>query len=184
MNARETDIRYFKGKTISELSDIVFFKKVDVSGYAVIYIHVGTNDLNNLIASGEISHTLPVHIMERFRALRANIRRVNSTAIIQFSSIMPRMEDFTRYDPLIRGINFALEKWCAKTQGACIFVPSWRWFVHGGSPIQAYYCRDGIHPNGAGNSALQAGIQQSMSIATMVERATSRRVKRLAELPF
>ena len=33
--------------------------------------------------------------------------------------------------------------------------------------IKAYYAGDGIDPNGAGNGALQAGFQQSLSISTI-----------------
>ncbi len=150
----------------------------------MILIHVGTNDLNNLIKSDRIKHTLPHHIMEHFYALRANIRRKNTYAILQFSSVLPRIDDFPTYDPLVRGINFAIEKMCAKSKGACIYVPSWKWFVSNGAPIEAYYCKDGLHPNGAGNGALQAGIQTSLSTAAMLERVRSRRTLRLASLPF
>ncbi len=88
------------------------------------------------------------------------------------------------YNYLIRGINFSIEKWCAKSQGSCIFVPSWRWFVSRGAPIEALYAKDGLHLNGAGCGALQAGIQQALVEATMPDRVTARRTVRLAALPF
>ena len=183
-SAKETDVKYFKGHTVSQLSDLVFFGKVKVEGYSIIVIHAGTNDLNYLISSGKIGRMLPHQVLAYFQALRANIRRRNSSAIIQFSSVLPRIDDFQLYDPLIRGLNFAIEKWCAKAGPTCLFIPSWRWFVAKGQPVMAYYAKDGLHPNGAGNDVLQAGLQQSMVVANMLERARSRRTRRLAELPF
>ncbi len=182
--ARDTEVKYFKGRTVSQLSDMVFFGQVDVSGYSVIYIHAGTNDINDLVNTGKIKHVLPYQVLELYQALRANIRRRNSSAIILISSIIPRLDNYACYDPLVRGINFCIEKWCAKSGGTTIFVPSWKWFVSRGMPIQAYYAKDGLHPNGAGNGALQAGIQQALVTTTMIERATSRRAMRLAGLPY
>ncbi len=154
-----------------------------MSPYSIILVHAGTNDLNNLITSGQLASTSIRHFIYRYIALRANIRRCNSHALILISSVLPRLDEFQIYDPLIRGINFALEKMCAKTGGACLYVPSFKWFMSYDSPIKAYFASDGIHPNGAGNGALQAGFQQSLSVGTMIERAVSRRTKRLAALP-
>ena len=128
-----------------------------MSPYSIILVHAGTNDLNNLITSGQLASTSIRDFIYRYIALRANIRRCNSHALILISSVLPRLDEFQIYDPLIRGINFALEKMCAKTGGACLYVPSFKWFMSYDSPIKAYFASDGIHPNGAGNGALQAG---------------------------
>ncbi len=54
----------------------------------------------------------------------------------------------------------------------------------GGVPIKALFAADGVHPNGAGCGTLQAGFQQALSVSTMLERAVSRRTRRLAALPW
>ncbi len=184
ITARETDVKFFKGRTVREISDMIFFNKVDVTGYSIICVHAGTNDINQLIESGNIANTSIHDVMGYYSALRANIRRRNTFALILFSSVLPRADKFYQYLPLIRGLNFAIEKMCSKSKGASIYIPSYKWFIQRGNPVKALYAQDGLHPNGAGNDTLQAGLQQMMSTAALIERVTSRRTARLAALPY
>ena len=185
MQAKNTDISIHRGHTVRQINDHVFFGKVKVTDFQTILIHAGTNDIAQLIQSGSIKTALPQHILQYYVSLRQSIRRRNSHAILLFSSILPRVQDFHTFFPYVFGINFALEKWCAQSKGTCIFVPSYTLFLKQGLPKAHLFSeKDGLHLNGAGMDVLESCFQQALTVPSMLEKVSSRRVKKLSLLPY
>ncbi len=73
--------------------------------------------------------------------------------------------------PCLFGLNFALEKWCAMSQGRRIFIATHKVFLSAGQPKWERFSRsDNIHPNGPGTDILlQELLQQAMSPQYMLE---------------
>ena len=105
-------VKAYPGEILTRLADRIRFEGVDVSRVSCILVHVGTNDISNLLDSGRIKHTTPQELLRRFSTLRSVIRRRNSRAVIIFSSVLPRLRKFETYKPYAAGLNFCLEKWC------------------------------------------------------------------------
>ena len=68
----------------------------------------------------------------------------------RFPLILPRLNQFRKFNPYILGLNFALKKWYAKSGGSCAFIPSYRSFLTGGGSREELFAKDGLHLNGAG----------------------------------
>ena len=180
-----TEVKAFRGDTVRRLTDRIAFSQVSVRGYSRILIHVGSNDISNLIEKQELRSVTIFNIMERFRALRNTIRRQNSGALLLFSSILPRKDNYTLYRPFIHGLNFALEKFCAKSRGCNIFVPSYRQFLEYGQPIPGLFSdKDGLHLDGSGVVVLDGCFQQALSTGYLMTRVKCKRNEKLANLPY
>ena len=123
-------------------------------------------------------------LLRCFTTLRSVIRRRNSNTVLLFSSVLPRLKKFAKYKPYASGLNFALEKMCAKSQGACIYVPSYRNFLRGGRPREELFARDGLHLIGAGVDCLEACFQQALSTAYLTDRVTAARTRWMAKLGY
>ena len=164
--------------------DYIRFGQLSVKGYEKILVHMGACDLGNLLDSGRIHGTSLPEFMRRYQVLRDCIRRRNSSAVIIFSSILPREDRYEEFLPYTYGINFALEKWCAKSKGATIFTPTYEQFLKNGLPRKELYARDGLHLSGGGVDRLEASFQQAMSTPYLEKRISARRTRKLAALPY
>ena len=185
VHAKDAQVTACRGDTVGRVTDYIRFQQIKVSGFSRILIHLGSNDISNLLNSGDIATTSLRDMLRRFVALRNSIRRRNSGAVFLFSSIIPRLSEYERFKPYIYGINFALEKWCAKTKGNCIFIPTFRCFLECGRPMAELYSgRDGLHLNGAGTDILEACFQQALSTGYLVRRLHTKRIRKLAALPY
>ncbi len=123
--------------------------------------------------------------MARYHTLHKVICKRNRHAIILFSSILPRPDNFYLYFPLIFGLNFALKKWCAQSAGTCVFVSSHKEFIkHGRPKREQYSTTDGLHPNGVGTGVLESFIRQALSPQFILENISSKRVACLVQLPY
>ncbi len=150
------DTAFFKSHIINKLGDDIVHNVVSINGYGKILIHVGINDLHELIDSGDIAFMTVHDVIRRYRTLREIIRRHNSRAILLFSSILPCYQQFDVFYPYIYRVNFGLEKWCAKSGGSFIFIDSKDAFLTYGKPrAELYATKDGLHPNGGGDDRLQ-----------------------------
>ena len=65
---------------------------------------------------------------------------------------------------------------------ACVYILSHKSFLKGGRPRPELFSRDGLHLKGAGVDCLEACFQQAMSTTYLVDRVTTGRTTRLAEL--
>ena len=175
-------VRAFPGATILGLTDRIISGEVGVRGLKRILLHVGINDINNLIDKKKHRADTIFQVMDRFKALRDAIRRRNSSALLLVSSILPRRSRYYVFRPYIQGLNFALEKWCAKSKHT-VFIPSYQSFLSQGQPIAALYSeRDGLHLSKSGVEKLEACFQQAFSTGYLLTRVTANRVGKLASL--
>ena len=123
---------------------------MDISQHKGILVHVGTNDVDDLLRSRRARSVTPQQALRKYKVLRYVIWRRNSRALILFSSILPRLKQFRKFKPYVLGLNFTLEKWCVKSGGSCVFIPLYRSFLAGGEPWEELFAKDGLHLNGAG----------------------------------
>ena len=181
----KAEVRAVKGDTIKRLTDRIRFDQCKVAGFSRILIHVGSNDISNLFSSGQVRRVTALQMMDRYVSLRSVIRRRNSSAVLLFSAILPRVTKFSQCKPYITGLNFCLEKWCAKTQGACIFIPSYDSFMSYGLPNAAFFSdSDGLHLDGGGVDALEGLFQQALSSGYLQTRVGAYRTWMLRTLPY
>ncbi len=179
-------VDFQKCAKVLQLADKVVFGQVSVVGYGYILVHVGINDLSEWIKKDWVKIYTVQEFIIMYKALHRVLRRWNKLAIIMFSSILPQADNFDFYFPLIRGIiNFALEKWCAQSGGRRVFVPSHSQFLRGDRPKTECFARaEGLHPNGVGTDDLQGFFQQVLTPEYVLEQVMSKRVTRLADLPY
>lgn len=178
-----TVVSAHRGFSISQLNDLISFGDINVSGFTVIIIHAGTVDIAQII-EGTAPQTSVHYLLQCYKALKRSIQMRNPRARLLFSSVLPRALDFYSYKYLNYGLNFALEKWCAKSRGSAIFVPSFRRFLEKGSPISALFSKkDGLHLNGAGVDALAECFVEAITENFASQAISARRVRRLANLP-
>lgn len=180
VKAHDVDVRAFRGDTIKKLTDRIRFDGVEVKGYSRILIHVGTNDIINMVDSGKHRDTTVFDLIDRYHLLRDTIRRRNSKAVLIFSAILPILNRYKLFRGYIRGLNFALEKWCAKSRGVRVFIPSFNAFIARGRPKAALYAEsDGLHLSGAGVDLLESILQQALSTGYLLTRVRSDKVREL-----
>ena len=181
LNIKGADVSFHRGCTVGKLNDMISFGSVQVQGYSKILIHVGTNDLAQLISSGEIHSVTVHHVLQFFKRLSHSIARKNARAI-QFSAILPRSHNFDLFYNYAYGLNFALEKWCARSKASRIFVPSHKPFLlFGRANPSLLSVSDGLHVRGAGNDTLEAFFQQALSTGNMLKVTNSKHTKKLAK---
>ena len=179
------DVLAFRGDTITRLTDRIAFSEVDVKGYARIIVHVGSNDLSNLVKRGNGRTVSMFEMLARYKALRNTIKQKNSSALLIISSILPRKTGFLVFRPFTQGMNFALERWCAKSRGSFVFLPSFRQFLYEGLPMTELFSeKDGLHLRGAGVVQLQTCFQQGLSTGHLLMNLRSKRTKMLAEVEY
>ena len=179
------DVRAFRGDTVRRLTDRIAFGEVNVVGYARILIHVGSNDISDFVSRRHPRSTTFMHVLDRFGALRNTIRRKNSSALLLFSSVLPRKDDYALFKPYIQGLNFALAKICAKTGGTNIFVPSYRAFLKYGEPRPELFAdNDGLHLSGAGVVMLESCFQQALSTGYLMLNLKSKSTRKLSQIPY
>ena len=124
-----------------------------------------------------------MEILVFLRILLLTIRRFNPNALVIFSSILPRIKGNRIMKPFVQGMNFAIEKWCAKSGGQCVFLPSFRWFLHEGKPVEDYFSRkDGLHLDGQGIVRLADCFVQGFSTGYLMSRLRKKRTERLARM--
>ena len=173
---QDVDIRAFRGYTLKNVTDRIRFDKLDVSGYTRILIHVGSNDISNMVDKGQCDSLTIFDMKDRYEVLRNSIRRRNSAAVLLFSAILPRVNRYQLFKGYIRGINFAVEKLCAKSRGACIFIPSFNVFMLRGKPREALFSdSDGLHLTGGGVDVLESCFQQALSTGYLLDRVRAGR---------
>ena len=177
---RDTDMSVHPGLTVPRINDRIRSGEVRVQGYSRIILNVGTNDISNLMKDSRHRRTTIFDMMDRFVALRNSIRR-RSSALLIFTSILPRANRFKLFSAYISGLNFAIERFCAKSE-ACIFAPVYEPFLSRGTPNLALFAEsDHLHLRGAGVDLLESLLQQAMSTGYLIERVRLGRTKMLRD---
>ncbi len=169
---KNTKVAAFPGDTIKRLTDRICFGEVDLSQYDSVLIHIGTNDISDLICKNLLATTGPNDILRRFKVLRDVVRKQNPKAIIFFSSILPRATGLAVKKPspavlghLAYGINHMISKWLS-TSTSTFFVRSDKWFrSHGEVRDELFSDSDGLHLNGGGTHRLSQCFSQVLSPA-------------------
>ena len=149
-------VKAFPGETVTKLTDRVRFGQVDICRDERILVHVCTKDVDDLLRSRRAKSVTLQQVLRKYKVLREVIRRRLSRALILFSSILPRLQQFRKFKPYVLGVNFTLEKWCSKSGGFCVFLPSYSSFLSGGEPREELFAKDELHLNGAGVDRLEA----------------------------
>ncbi len=91
--------------------------KVTASGYKVILIQAGTNDLADLVYKKGIEMATVQDVMKHYHTLNEMIYRRNKHAFLMFCSILPRKTYYDLFFPLIFGFSYGVQN-----QGAGIFL--------------------------------------------------------------
>ncbi len=173
VSLKQVTVLAFPGDTIQRLTDRIAFGQIELTQYQAIVIHVGTNDLSDLVLQHLLPHTSPLDLLRRYKALREVVRKRNTTAVLYFSAILPRSSGplIKRPSPqiiqhLAYGINFALQQWCDSDNGLTFFVRSDKWFRSNGKVRDELFASsDGIHLNGGGTDRLAQCFSQALSAA-------------------
>ena len=187
---RGGNVMVHAGKTVSDLNNKIVFGDIPIEKFDMLLVHAGINDLNDLLDTESnklVNKTLPMDIIRKYYALRNSIRRRNQRCILLFSSILHRgPKSFKKFFPYVYGVNFGIEKMCAKSGGTCVFVPSWQAFVVKNglsySPKSELFASDSLHLNGAGVDVLSQVLQQAMTGQFVLEKLGSVRRRRLEAL--
>ena len=183
-----TDVLPFRGITITGLSNRIRFDGLQLEGYSRILVHVGTNDLSNMFRYERHRRTTIFDIMERYTALRNSIRRRNKCAVIMFTSILPRAFKTKLMRSYITGVNFALEKFCARSDGTRVYIPAYKAFMskfEKDQPNKALFSEnDGLHLEGPGVDKLEAIMQQAFSTEYLIDRVSCGQTLRLRDLSY
>ena len=182
---RKGEVQAYSGDTIRRLTERLSRGEVGVRGYSRIIVHVGTNDLSNMMRRKNFRTVTIYSIISAYKGLLEAIRRLNPNALVIFSSILPRTKGYRIMKPYVRGANFALEKLCAQSQGTCVFLPSFRWFLKEGRPVAEYFSKkDGLHLRGKGIVRLADCFTQGFATGYLLKRLAKARTRKLASLRF
>ena len=176
-------VKAFHGEKVTKLTDRIEFGQVDITQPKRILVHVGTIDVAASLRSRRARSVTSQHL-RKYKVLKEVIRRQNSRALILFSSILPRLNQFKKFNPYMLGLNFALEKWCVKSGGSCVFIPSYGSFLASGEPREELFAKDRLHLNGAGIDKLEACFLQVLSTEHLMVRVTAERTRKLSELTY
>ena len=148
-----------------------------------ILVHVGTNDVTDLLRSRRTRSVTPQQALRKYKVLREVNCRQNSQALILFSSILPRLNQFRNFKTYkLLGLNFALEKWCATQEVPTCVYPILQELPGRRRAKRRIVCQ-GWHLNGAGEDRLEACFQQALSTEhQMVRMTAARMLRKLSEL--
>ncbi len=155
-----TDVQAYPGKTLQWLNDSIRFGKVQVKGYEAILVHMGTNDIGDIVR-GRTSPTIQ-DIIQRLKDLIHLVKTRNSSCKLLLSAIIPRPKDTELSAPLIYGWNFAMANLCDQYKSLA-FVPAYKFFVKSHQVVPTYYSTDGLHLNGPGVERLEQCFRQALS---------------------
>ncbi len=151
----------------------------------ICYDLCGINDLIETVQKDLVKQVSIHNIMSRYASLHQVICRRNKHATILVSSVLLHANCFDLFFPLIYGLNFELEKWCAQLASRRVFVASHRLFLRGGRPkVEQFSKSDGLHPNESGTDILEAFLQQAMLPQFILQQLYSKWLHKLSLLTY
>lgn len=158
----KTDCESFPGCKIRNLNQKLLNDEINISGFKVIVLIIGTCDISSKFVWKTCLNTgsLPDHtptpistITQDYRSLLTTISHINSDATIVLCSILPRPFDYTRNKLYLKNLNKELEL-LSKTFPKCNYLNISRKFIHCGETVDSYFFKDKIHLSPSGNRLL------------------------------
>ena len=144
---KDTDIISFRGASIADLDNIISHDSTPFSSYSVIYLHVGTNN---------IQQNSPAETLLLFQKLISNIVQSIPGVNLIVSSILPRLTDLHSSFQTVVETNNLLSEYCHDLDSVS-FVPSYKLVMKKGE-IQSVMFYDGLHLNDTGVARLRSYI--------------------------
>ena len=77
-------VNAFLGETVTNLTDRIRFGQVDITRHERILVHIGTNDVDDLLRSRRARSVTLQQALRKYKVLREVIQRWNSQALILF----------------------------------------------------------------------------------------------------
>lgn len=181
------------------LLDEIKAAKLDITGYSVIGLLIGTNDIDNVVYSqfGPVGYKLscknhhapdkPVtlsQVQQNFSLLLSHMLHKNPTAVVVVFAVIPRLGDWDWSKAFTFQFNQFLESQCCIYQSKgvrVIFAPSYKFFTYKGLPQSCYYGWDGIHLSDRGLSRIKQCAQQAMSTKNVVRGGVWKRSRQVCQ---
>ena len=159
-------VRAYRGHTILQVADRLKFSTLPLEDFDIIILHVGANDIGNMAHD-----TTFFTVMDRFKLLVDFIKLRNRKCKILIFGLIPRPVDFLGTQPLLWGVNNALQSWCCLHQ-YLIFVPIQKSFLIASLPrVNLYSTSDLLHLNGLGVECFERWIRQAISVKNIKARS-------------
>jgi lysophospholipase L1-like esterase len=122
------------------------FQSIALHMYAVILLHVGTNDVQSFtLSKSQVALEL----------LIAHVRSIAPQAKIIVSTILPRPKDFTKTDAHVKALNQWMIRELPRLFSGIIVLKSFTSFLQKRQPIQKLFYQDGLHLGAEGIQVLK-----------------------------
>ena len=147
----DADVLPIGGARIQDISAKIYYKNsteyrhIEVQGYRVIVLHVGTND----VANGR-SHLEVVMDMKELLDL---VLKENLKAVVMVSSVLYRPMDHTDSGDTVDRVNYELDRLCTR-YGRVLFTRSYAVFKTGSRLLTDLYQPRGLHLSNTGKVRL------------------------------
>ena len=106
VNVPRAVVKAFPSETVTKLRDRIRSSQVDIAWHERILVHVGTNNVADLLSSRRARSVTPQQVLRKYKVLREVIRRQNSRALILFSYILLRLNQLRKFKPYVLGLNY------------------------------------------------------------------------------
>ena len=169
------------GAKCATLSQQIESGKIDITGYAIIGLLIGTNDIDNVVYSefGPVGYKVncknhhapakPVSmndVLQNFVRLLQVVGAANPNAVLVVLALIPRLGDWDWSYPFTLQFNDFIQKLCCQGKmgnNRLIFAPTYKFFLSQGAPVVSYYAWDGIHLSQEGLKRVRQCAQQALA---------------------
>jgi hypothetical protein len=122
--------------TMSMFLKLFHWHTLSMSNYAVIVLHVGTNDIAQFpIEQSKVS----------FEVLISFVKSAAPNAHLIVSTIIPRPRDFLKLGEKVNELNYWLMNVLPEMFTGLTVLESCSNFLHHGEPIRELFWKDGLH---------------------------------------
>ena len=181
------------GKKIHSLCKELREGQIDIDGYEVIGLLIGTNDISDWVVCehGLVGYRTKLKwchvprktvtwdmVLANFGRLMETIRQLNSSATIVMSSIIPTPGDWEWSKEACIELSDHIQRWCCEQQESdipCIFTPTHKFFMKNGKPVMEYFGWDGVHLSESGLGRVRQSLQQALSDKNQTAKGKWRR---------
>ena len=150
----ETYVQAFPGARIYTLLQKIRLGKIRITGYKIVILHVGTNDLQELSVED---------LVHRMKQLVQTVRQKNSSAAIVVSQILHRPRDTETEDKKRVAVNKALQKLTNELRPNCYSWYTWRVTQNKDKSVNLnLFAKDKLHLNFQGISKIRMFIEHNI----------------------